>query len=134
MRIFASFSFKSILHQSTCPHTLQQNGIVERKHQSLLNIARALLFQASLPIHFWADAILTATYILNRVPTSVLHNISPYKALYHKTPSYHFLKVFGCLCFASTLSHNRKKFEPRARTWIFVGYPSGVKGYKVYDL
>jgi len=40
--------------------------------------------------------------------------------------------VFGCLCYA-TVVHPTHKFVPRAKRGLFVGYPTGQKGYKIYD-
>lgn len=122
-----------IVHQSSYVETPQQNGVVERKHKHLLEVARALRFQAHLPIHFWGDCLHTATYLINRMPNKLLHNKSPYELLFHKSPCSN-LKVFGCLCYVSTLTHNRDKFAPRATKCIFLGYPFGQKGYKVMDL
>ncbi|XP_012842529.1 PREDICTED: uncharacterized protein LOC105962751 [Erythranthe guttata] len=65
----------------------------------------------------------------------VLHNVSPYSILYPNSPfDYTSLKVFGCLSFTSTLSAARDKFQPRARSCAFIGYPTGVKGYKFLDI
>ncbi|KAK2371611.1 hypothetical protein QL285_084537 [Trifolium repens] len=65
------YSSLGILHQTSCVETPRQNGRVERKHQHLLNIARALLFQSNLPKQFWCYAVLHATYIINRTATHV---------------------------------------------------------------
>jgi len=46
------YAQKGIIHQTTCVETPEQNGIAERKHQHLLNVTRALLFQAQLPLNF----------------------------------------------------------------------------------
>ncbi|EOY25713.1 Uncharacterized protein TCM_027093 [Theobroma cacao] len=128
------FENTGIVHQLSCVEAHQQNGIVERKHQHILVVARGLLHQSNVPIYFWGDAVLTAVHIINRLPSKVLHNKTPYELLHHKLPSYDHLRVFGCLCFMFTLTQNRKKLDKRATKCIFLGYPNNMKGYKVYDL
>ena len=68
------------------------------------------------------------------MPTSILENKTPFEKLYGQLPSFDHLKVYGCLCFASTLAHTRNKFEPRSTPCYFLGYPFGVKGYKLLNL
>lgn len=60
--------------------------------------------------------------------------MSPYEKLTKKKPDYGFLKTFGCRCYVSTLPKDRNKFTARATSSVFIGYPSGYKGYKVLDL
>ena len=100
----------------------------------MLNVARALHFQVRLLFKFWGDCVLTAIHIINKIPTPNLSNKSPYDLLFSKIPSYDHLRVFGCLCLFSTLHRNRNKFDARAKPCIFLGYPSGINGYKLYDL
>ncbi|PNX92270.1 retrovirus-related Pol polyprotein from transposon TNT 1-94 [Trifolium pratense] len=119
---------------SGCSIFAATNGVVERKHRHLLNVARALLFQANLPKTFWGDSILTAAYLINRTSTPILHGKTPFEILFHKPPTYHHLRVFGCLCFASNHHHKPTKFDTRSIRCIFLGYPYGTKGYRVYDL
>jgi len=123
-----------ILQQSSCVGTPQQNGIVEHKHQHILAVARALLFQANLPKFFWAHAVSHAIHIINRLPTPFLSNKSPFHLLHDCLPDMKNMRVFGSLCFATTLSAHRKKLDSRSRKCIHIGFKDGVKGYIVFGL
>lgn len=128
------FSRSGIIHQTTCTDTPQQNGRVERKHRQILNIARALLFQASLPTRFWGECVSTAAHLINMTPTPLLGNKSPYEVLFDKQPDYSNLRVFGSLCYAHNKPRVKDKFKERSRKSVFIGYPYGKKGWRLYDL
>jgi hypothetical protein len=128
------YASKGILHQLSCAETPQQNGRVDRKHQHLLNVGRALLFQSKLPKQFWSFAVIHAAFIINRVSTPLLQSKSPYHMLYSKPPDLNVLKVFSSLCYAATLYAHRTKLDPRARKCVFLGYKPGMKGVVLLDL
>jgi hypothetical protein len=81
---------------------------------------------------FWVDTFLTSIYVINRLPTSVLNNSSPFEKLFHRSLDYSFLKVFGCKCFPLLRPYTSHKLDFRSKPCIFLGY--SYKGYRHFDL
>ncbi|KAG8495046.1 hypothetical protein CXB51_012729 [Gossypium anomalum] len=127
------FHTMGIIHQSYCSHTPQQNGVAERKHRHLLEVARSLKFQSNMPSKFWGECVLAACFIINRLPTLLLSWKSPFEVFYKKLPDLSCLKVFGCLCYATTPRYS-DKFSPKAIPSVFMGYSAVQKGYVLFNL
>ena len=130
---FDYFESQGIIHQTSCTHT-PNKMVLWREHKHTLEVSRALLHQSKLPISYWTECLFNATNLINRYPSRVLKNKTPYEILFGKPPNYSYLRSFGCLCYVATISHNRDKFEPRSIPCVFIGYPYGKKGYRVLDL
>jgi len=73
-------------------------------------------------------------FLINRLPSKVFYNKSPYDILYDSSLDLTFLKVFGCEAFASNLAHNRTKLDPQARQCVYLGHKPGIKSSLLYDL
>ncbi|WJZ84138.1 hypothetical protein VitviT2T_003758 [Vitis vinifera] len=127
------FQDNGVIFQHSYVYTPQQNGVVERKHRHILQVTRALKFHAQVPTQFWGECALTAVHIINWLPSPVLSFKTPFELLYSKPPSYSYLHVFGCLAYATNV-HTSHKFDYRAMSSIFIGYPVGQKAYKLFDL
>ena len=123
-----------LLHQFSCVQCLEQNSVVEQKHQHLLNVARALYFQSKVPIKYWDECISTATFLINRLPNPIRKHSTPYEQLFGKSLDYSALQTFGCSCYVASLPVGHTKFEPWAIKYVFLGYPIGYKGYKLLNL
>ena len=129
---------KSILHQSTCRDTPQQNGIAECKNRHLLEVGSALMFYMNVPTHLWGNAILTSCHLINRMPTRVLNYATHLQTLKNTFPNTCLtsdlpLKNFGCTEFVHVPTHFRSKFDPRTKKCIFLGYTPNKKGYKCFN-
>ncbi|CAN1770862.1 Retrovirus-related Pol polyprotein from transposon TNT 1-94 [Linum perenne] len=127
-----------IIHASSCVDTPQQNGIAERKNRHLLEVARASMFTHQVPKYLWGEAVLTATYLINRLPSRVLKYRTPRQVLLEHFPhlsrytSNLAPKVFGCTAFIHIAPQNRSKLDPRSLKGVFIGYSATQKGYKCY--
>ena len=129
---------KGILHQSTCFDTHKHNEIVERKNKHLLEVARTMMFYMNIPKYLWGDAIPTASYLINRMPTKVLKYTTPLECLKNVFPKSQInselpLKIFGCIAYVTISKRLRSKLDPRAKNCVFGGYTPNTKGYKCFN-
>ncbi|CAL8132132.1 unnamed protein product [Prunus armeniaca] len=124
---------EGIQRQLSMAYTPQQNGVVERKNRTVVEMAKAMLHEKGLPYYLWAEAVHTAVYLLNRCPTKALGDKTPFEAYSGRKPGLAHLKIFGCLCYVHIPSEVRQKLDAKSTKSIFVGYAICEKGYRVYD-
>ena len=98
----------------SCPHAHQQNGSAECKNRHIIEVGLSLLAHASMPLKYWDEAFITATYLINRLPSKVIGNSTPLERLYNQKPDYNYLNFFGCACYPNLRPYNRHKLEFRS--------------------
>jgi histone deacetylase 1/2 len=125
---------KGITHHLSCPHTLEQNGVAERKHRHIMETTITLLHTGKLPSQFWSYACLTAAYLINRMPTPVLLHKSPFELLFGSSPELNHLRIFRCACFPLLRPYNHNKLQPKTSKCVFLGYSHKYKGYLCYHV
>ncbi|TYH33778.1 hypothetical protein ES332_D13G082300v1 [Gossypium tomentosum] len=94
-----TFSQLRIQHRITCPYTLEQNGVAERRHRHVVDMGLTLLARASMPLVHWSSSFSHTIHLINKLPTHVLQHQTPYEKLFNAQPDYSQLKVFGSACF-----------------------------------
>ena len=122
-----------ISHHISCPHAHQQNGSAERKHRHIVEIGLTILAHASMPLKFWDEAFLTAVYLINRLPSRVISNDTPYFRLFGQHPDYTSLRTFGCAYWPHLRPYNARKLDFRSKQCVFLGYSNQHKGFKCLD-
>lgn len=112
-----------IINQITCLDTLAQNEVLERNNCHILEVTHALMFSMGLPKLYLGDAMLTAAYLINKMPSSVLGYKPPIELLMGST-SAHIVppKVFGCVCFVHDHGRSKGKLGPKGLKCVFIGY------------
>jgi transposase InsO family protein len=127
-------SSHGIQHQVTTRYSPQQNGCAERFNRTICEAARSLIAQSGLPKMFWAEAVATAVYLRNRLPTRA-HKvaITPYEKWNNRKPNLGHVRIFGCLAFAHIPDQLRSKLDEKAETMVFVGYSLRSKAYRLYN-
>ncbi|CAL1372178.1 unnamed protein product [Linum trigynum] len=92
-----------------------------------------MLLDYNLPKHFWAEAVNTACYTINRVLVRKQINKTPYEILKEKTPSIAYFHPFDCPCFVLNTRDNLGKFDAKSDSAIFLGYSSKGQAYRIFN-
>jgi hypothetical protein len=123
---------EGIKHEFSSPYKPQQNGVVERKNRTLLDMARTMLDEYKTPNRFWAEAINTACYS-NRLYLQRILKKTSYELLTGKKPNVSYFRVFGSKCFILVKRGRKSKFSPKAVEGFLLGYYSNTRAYRVFN-
>ena len=110
---------KGITHQTSAHRTPEQNGVTERDNRTVMEIARSMIHGRMLPLALWAEAVSTATYLLNRVSTTTAA-LTPFEIWYNKKPNLSHLRIFGSDVFVHIPKEERTKLDPKSEKCIFI--------------
>ena len=122
---------QGIVRETTAPGTPQQNGVAERMNQTLHGGARALIYHAGMAMGFWGEAIAIAAHVINRAPRKRLGWRTPYELMFGRVPDVSYFRTFGCRAWV--YNDKGKKWDPKSKPMIFVGYESGAKAFRLWN-
>lgn len=123
---------EGIVSQFSAPYSPQQNGVAERRNRYLKEMTLCLLLEGGLEEKYWGEAVLTATYVQNRLPSRAI-GMSPFERWYGRKPSYEHFRIFGSDAWVQIPAERRKKMEPKAQLLTFVGYSNEHKAFRFLD-
>ena len=103
-----------IKRQFTAPYSPQQNGVVERRNRTVMEMARSLMKGMGVPARFWGEAVRHSVYLLNRLPTKAMGDCTPYEAWNGRKPHLGHLKVFGCTTNVRSVGPHLRKLADRS--------------------
>lgn len=133
-RAFNSFcSSKGIVHQTSVPYSPQHNGLAERMNRSLAEMARAMLYYQHHEEVWWAEAIKSAAYTLNRLPNTARKHSTLYEHFRGKKLAINHLHIFESRDFVHVDHSKRLKWDSKAHKCVFLGYAEASKAYRVWD-
>lgn len=132
--LFVNFCKQNgIKKELTTSYTLQQNGVAERKNQTIVEMERSMMKAKGLPIEYWGEAIATTAYLINRSPTKVVHDKIPQEAWTRCKWKVEHLRVFKCVAYTHVPKEKRHKLDDKSEKCIFTGYSEESKAYRLYN-
>ncbi|OWZ20060.1 polyprotein [Phytophthora megakarya] len=130
----AEFKANGIMHQCTVPYSPQPNGVAERMNRTIMEKARSMLYYKGVSTLWWAEAVGTAVYLINRSTNAAHSDVTPYELGFKVKPRLEHLRVFGSQGYAHIDDAKRTKLEAKRFRCLLLGYAENAKGYRVYDL
>jgi hypothetical protein len=124
---------EGIKHEFNAPYTPQQNGVVERKNRTLIDMARMMLGEFKTPKRFWSEAVNTACHVINWVYLHRLLKKTSYELLTGNKPNVSYFRVFGSKCYILVKKGRNSKFAPKAVEGFLQGYDSNTKVYRGFN-
>ncbi|GJY87465.1 retrovirus-related pol polyprotein from transposon TNT 1-94 [Tanacetum coccineum] len=118
----AHYEKLGIMQQFSTARTPQQNGVVKRRNNTLVEAARTMLIFSKLPEFLWAKAVATAYFTQNRSIIHTRYNKTPYELLRGRKPKIAYFHVFGSLCYPTNDQDDLGKMKPKADIGVFIGY------------
>jgi hypothetical protein len=122
-----------IRREKTVPRTPQQNGVAERMNRTIMERARSMLVNAGLPKQFWAEAVNTAAYLINRGPSTAIECKLPEDEWTEKEVKLSHLRIFGCVSYVHVNAENRSKLDAKSKRCFLLGYGGDSFGYRLWD-
>jgi hypothetical protein len=110
----------------------QQNGVVERKNRTLIDMARTMLGEYMTPEPFWSEAMNTACHAINCLYHHFLCKKTTYELLTGNKPNVSYFRVFGSKCYILVKRGRHSKFAPKVVEGFLLGYDSNTKAYRVF--
>jgi hypothetical protein len=123
---------RGIKHEFSSPYT-PKNGVVDIKNRTLLDMARTMLDEYKTSNRFWAEAINTACYSINRLYIHRILKKTSYELLTGKKPNVSYFRVFGSKGFILIKRGRNSKFSPKAVEGFLLGYDSNTRAYRVFN-
>ena len=124
---------EGIRHEFSTPYTPQQNGVVERKNRTLIDMARTMLDEYKTSDIFWCDTVNTACHAINRLYLHKKLKKTSYELLTGNKPKVSYFRVFGCKCFILNKKPKISKFAPKVDEGFLLGYGSNEHAYRVFN-
>ncbi|THH13397.1 hypothetical protein EW146_g6813 [Bondarzewia mesenterica] len=123
---------QGIIHETSAPYSLSQNGMLERGNRTWMEHARSMMHNGGIPTHLWAEALATAVYIQNLLPSSRHPTCSSWEMIFKHHPPVEHLRTYDSVGYAKIPDECRTKLDAKSIKCVLVGY-QGRDAYRLYE-